>query len=72
MNPTPSKVIRKEVYLRTKGPYGLSKDHGPKMSQPHFGLSVKVKPTLPKVGSWSPSGLSKIQSSIVGVKYPRM
>jgi hypothetical protein len=24
------------------------------LSQPHFGLSVKVKSTLPKVGSWSP------------------
>jgi hypothetical protein len=29
------------------------------LSQPHFGLSVKVKPTLPKVGSWSPPGLLK-------------
>jgi hypothetical protein len=39
---------------------------------PHFGLSVKVKPTLPKVGSWSPPGLLKIQSSILGVKKPRI
>jgi hypothetical protein len=38
------------------------------MSQPHFGLSVKVNPTFPKVGSWSPTRLSKIQSSIAGVK----
>ncbi len=30
-----------------------------RLSQPHFGLSVKVKPTLPKVGSWSPPGLLK-------------
>jgi hypothetical protein len=30
------------------------------MSQPHFGLSVRVKPTLPKVRTWSPSGLLKI------------
>jgi hypothetical protein len=29
------------------------------LSQPHFGLSVRVKPTLPKVGTWSPSGLPK-------------
>jgi hypothetical protein len=36
------------------------------VSQPHFGLSVRVKPTLPKVGSWSPPGLPKIQSSISG------
>jgi hypothetical protein len=34
------------------------------MSQPHFGLSVKVKPTLPKVGTWSPPGLPKIQKTI--------
>jgi hypothetical protein len=33
------------------------------VSQPHFGLSVRVKPTLPKVGTWSPPGLPKIQSS---------
>jgi hypothetical protein len=32
------------------------------MLQPHFGLSVRVKPTLPKVGTWSPSGLPKTQS----------
>jgi hypothetical protein len=42
------------------------------MSQRHFGLSVRVKPTLPKVGSWSPSGLPKTQSSIAGVKSPRI
>jgi hypothetical protein len=40
------------------------------MSQPHFGLSVKMKFTLPKMGTWSPSGLPKIQSSIVGLKTP--
>jgi hypothetical protein len=40
--------------------------------QPHFGLSVKVKPTLPKVGSWSPTGLPKIQSLIAGVKSPHI
>ncbi len=34
-----------------------------KVSQPHFGLSVRVKPTLPKVRTWSPLGLPKIQSS---------
>jgi hypothetical protein len=34
--------------------------HG--MSQPHFGLSVRVKPTLPKVGSWSLPGLPKFRA----------
>ncbi len=42
------------------------------MSQPHFGISVRVKPTLPRVGSWSLSGLPKIQSSSSGVKTPRI
>ncbi len=48
----------------------LRKIRRKKVSQPHFGLSVRVKPTLPKVGSWSPTGLPKIQSSIAGVKSP--
>ncbi len=30
MNMTPPKVIRKDVYLQIKGPYGLSKDPRPK------------------------------------------
>jgi len=30
------------------------------LSQPHFGLSVRMKLTLPKVGTWSPPGLPKI------------
>jgi len=42
------------------------------MSQPHFGLSVRMKLTLPKVGTWSPLGLPKIQSLIAGVKTPRI
>jgi hypothetical protein len=37
------------------------------MSQPHFGLSVRMKLTLPKVGTWSPLRLLKIQSLIAGV-----
>jgi hypothetical protein len=39
---------------------------------PTLGLSVRVKPTLPKVGTWSPSGLPKTQSSSSGVKTPRI
>jgi hypothetical protein len=42
------------------------------VSQPHFGLSVRMKLTLPKVGTWSPPGLPKTQSSIAGVKTPRI
>jgi hypothetical protein len=40
--------------------------------QPHFGINVRMKLTLPKVGSWNPLGLPKIQSSIAGVKSPRI
>jgi len=42
------------------------------MSQPHFEASVKMKLALPKVGSWSPPGLPKLQSSIAGVKTPHL
>jgi len=42
------------------------------LSQPHFEASVKMKLTLPKVGTWSPLGLPKLQSSIVGVKTPHL
>jgi hypothetical protein len=38
------------------------------LSQPHFEASVMMKLTLPKVGTWSPSGLLKTQSLITGVK----
>jgi hypothetical protein len=42
------------------------------VSQPHFEASVRMKFTLPKVGTWSPLGLPKTQSLIVGVKTPRI
>jgi len=42
------------------------------VSQPHFEASVKMTLALPKVGTWSPPGLLKLQSSIVGVKTPRL
>jgi len=44
----------------------------PIMLQPHFGLSVRMKLTFPKVGTWSLSGFQKIESLIVGVKTPRI
>jgi hypothetical protein len=49
----------------------LSKTMGA-LSQPHFGLSVRTKLTLPKVGTCSPSRLEKIQSSSSGAKTPRI
>jgi hypothetical protein len=42
------------------------------MSQPHFEVSVTMKLTLQKVRTWSPPGLLKIQSLIVGVKTPHI
>jgi hypothetical protein len=42
------------------------------LSQPHFEASVRMKLALPKVGTWSPSGLPKLQSSIARVKTPRL
>jgi len=41
-----------------------------KVSQPHFEASVKMRLALPKVGTWSPQRLPKLQSSIAGVKIP--
>jgi len=40
------------------------------VSQPHFEASVKMKLTLPKVGTWGLPGLLQLQSSIVEVKTP--
>ncbi len=42
------------------------------MLQPHFEASVKMRLALPKVGTWSPLGLPKLQSSIAGVKTHRL
>ncbi len=42
------------------------------MSQPHFWKSVRMTLTLPKWGLRSPLGLPKLQSSIAGVKTPRL
>ncbi len=42
------------------------------VSQPHFEASVRMKLTLPKVGTWSLLGLPKTQSLIVGVKTPHI
>jgi len=40
------------------------------MSQPHFEASVKMRLTLPKMGTWSPLGLPQLLSSIAVVKTP--
>jgi len=42
----------------------------PSMSQSHFEASVRMRLTLPKVGTWSPPGLPQFQSSIEEVKTP--
>jgi hypothetical protein len=53
-------------------PFTFFKFHHPSLSQPHFEASVRMKLTLPKVGTWSPVGLLKTQSLIAGVKTPRI
>jgi hypothetical protein len=42
------------------------------LSQPHFEASVRMRLTLPKVGTWSPPRLPQLQSSITEVKTPRL
>ncbi len=42
------------------------------VSQPHFEKSVRMKLTLPKWELGSPPGLPKLQSSIAGIKTPRI
>jgi hypothetical protein len=42
------------------------------MSQPHFEASVRMRLTLPKVGTWSPPRLPELQTSIAEVKTPRL
>jgi len=45
-------------------------DSTPSLSQPHFGLSVRMKLTLPKVGIGSLPGLPQLQSSTLEGKTP--
>jgi len=40
------------------------------MSQPHFGLSVRMQLTLPKLGIWSLTGLPNVYSSTAEAKTP--
>jgi len=42
------------------------------VSQPHFEASVRMRFTLPKVGTWSPPRLLQFQSSIIEFKTPRL
>jgi hypothetical protein len=42
------------------------------VSQPHFGQSGRMQLPLPKVETWSPPGLPKIQKAIWRVKSPRL
>jgi len=44
---------------------------GESLLQPHIEASVRMRLALPKVGTWSPLGLLKLESSIIGVKTPR-
>jgi hypothetical protein len=55
-----------------KTPTSISQWHGGWVSQPHFEGNVRSPLTLPKMGLESPLGLPNIQSSIAGVKKPRL
>jgi hypothetical protein len=56
----PFKLNNMEMIHLVKEKKTISNQFQDLMSQPHFGLSVRVKPTLTKVGTWSPPGLPKI------------
>jgi hypothetical protein len=51
---------------RTKNGYSW------RVLQPHFEASVRMRLTLPKVGTWSPPGLPRPYNSIAEVKTPRL
>jgi hypothetical protein len=50
----------------------VTRQKKPPLSQPHFGLSVRMRLTLSKVAKWSPPRLPKTQSSIADFKSPRI
>jgi hypothetical protein len=60
------------VKFEINGKYFQKNYDNPKyyVLQPHFWKSVKMTLTFPKWGLWSPPGLPKLQSSILGVKTP--
>jgi hypothetical protein len=49
----------------------LIHSHGPTVATPLW-PSVGRSPTLPKLGTWSPPGLSNVQTSIAGAKTPHI
>jgi hypothetical protein len=66
------KEVKECIFINySSSKHSLRRNDAPPMSQPHFGISVRMKLTLPKVGSWSSPGLPKIQSSSSMVKTPR-
>jgi len=52
--------------------FSILVEGGVGVSQPHFEVSVRMRLTLPKVGTWSPLGLLQLQSSNAEVKTPRL
>jgi len=61
---------REEVLLSSSQP--KKKRRRQQLSQPHFETSVRMRLTLPKVGTWSPPRLMQLQSSIAKVKTPHL
>jgi hypothetical protein len=39
------------------------------LSQPHFGISVRVNPTLPRVGTWVLRDSRKFRARVQGPKH---
>jgi hypothetical protein len=68
-------IYSDDVQCSVKRKFGLDElkifyKQKPFLSQPHFEASVRMRLALPKVGTWSPLGLPKLQSSIARVKTP--
>jgi hypothetical protein len=53
-------------------PYTQGNQGDSQLSQPHFGQSVMMRLTLPKVRTWSPPGLPRFQSSTAKGKTTRL
>jgi hypothetical protein len=59
-------IYSDDVQCSVKRKFGLDElkifyKQKPFLSQPHFEASVRMRLALPKVGTWSPLGLPKLQ-----------
>jgi hypothetical protein len=68
----PSSLMDSTLSLKVKIVKGKGVGACSLVSQPQFGQSVRMRLTLPKVGTWSPPGLPQLQSSTAEGKTPRL